>query len=256
MSLRRRSLGLLGALAIGVAACGGSASPTPAPSTAGRGETPAPSASAARPARPTSSSRSTASRPTSRTRTRTCRPAGSSACCTTASTRSTTSSRSVPDLAADYAGHERGRPDLDGQAQAGHQVPRRHRAQGLGRRVHLQARPVEELHLHPGRLLQHPGQRRVASTAPSTTRRSSSCSSRSSPRSRSPASASSIVPEKAVRDSFGRLPGVHRRRRPGRGQGPRRQDRQGRQRRQACAVETPPDVVRLRDLRRPRWSRS
>ena len=31
MSLRRRSLGLLGALAIGVAACGGSASPTPAP---------------------------------------------------------------------------------------------------------------------------------------------------------------------------------------------------------------------------------
>ena len=33
MSLRRRSLGLLGALAIGVAACGGSASPTPAPST-------------------------------------------------------------------------------------------------------------------------------------------------------------------------------------------------------------------------------
>ncbi len=35
MSLRRRSLGLLGALAIGVAACGGSASPTPAPSSPG-----------------------------------------------------------------------------------------------------------------------------------------------------------------------------------------------------------------------------
>ncbi len=46
MSLRRRSLGLLGALAIGVAACGGSASPTPAPSTPA-GETPAPSTSAA-----------------------------------------------------------------------------------------------------------------------------------------------------------------------------------------------------------------
>ncbi len=43
MSLRRRSLGLLGALAIGVAACGGSASPTPAPSTA-PGESAAPSA--------------------------------------------------------------------------------------------------------------------------------------------------------------------------------------------------------------------
>ncbi|MDA8238645.1 MAG: ABC transporter substrate-binding protein [Chloroflexi bacterium] len=47
MSLRRRSLGLLGALAIGVAACGGSASPTPAPATPAPGETPAPSASAA-----------------------------------------------------------------------------------------------------------------------------------------------------------------------------------------------------------------
>jgi len=46
MSLRRRSLGLLGALAIGVAACGGSASPTPAPSTA-PGASAAPSASAA-----------------------------------------------------------------------------------------------------------------------------------------------------------------------------------------------------------------
>ena len=46
MSLRRRSLGLLGALAIGVAACGGSASPTPAPSVA-PGETPAASAPAA-----------------------------------------------------------------------------------------------------------------------------------------------------------------------------------------------------------------
>jgi ABC-type transport system substrate-binding protein len=45
MSLRRRSLGLLGALAIGVAACGGSASPTPAPSAA-PGETPAPSSAA------------------------------------------------------------------------------------------------------------------------------------------------------------------------------------------------------------------
>ena len=45
MSLRRRSLGLLGALAIGVAACGGSASPTPAPSPPA-GETPAPAASA------------------------------------------------------------------------------------------------------------------------------------------------------------------------------------------------------------------
>ncbi len=39
MSLRRRSLGLLGALAIGVAACGGSASPTPG--TPAPGETPA-----------------------------------------------------------------------------------------------------------------------------------------------------------------------------------------------------------------------
>jgi len=47
MSLRRRSLGLLGALAIGVAACGGSASPTPVPATAAPGETPAPSAEAA-----------------------------------------------------------------------------------------------------------------------------------------------------------------------------------------------------------------
>ena len=47
MSLRRRSLGLLGALAIGVAACGGSASPTPAPATPAPGETPAPSAPAA-----------------------------------------------------------------------------------------------------------------------------------------------------------------------------------------------------------------
>ena len=46
MSLRRRSLGLLGALAIGVAACGGSASPTPVPATPAPGETPAPSASA------------------------------------------------------------------------------------------------------------------------------------------------------------------------------------------------------------------
>jgi ABC-type transport system substrate-binding protein len=45
MSLRRRSLGLLGALAIGVAACGGSASQSPAPSTPA-GETPAPSAPA------------------------------------------------------------------------------------------------------------------------------------------------------------------------------------------------------------------
>lgn len=43
MSLRRRSLGLLGALVIGVAACGGSASPTPVPATPAPGETPAPS---------------------------------------------------------------------------------------------------------------------------------------------------------------------------------------------------------------------
>ncbi|HYN49009.1 MAG TPA: ABC transporter substrate-binding protein [Candidatus Nanopelagicales bacterium] len=42
MSLRRRSLGLLGALAIGVAACGGSASPTPAPVTPAPGESAAP----------------------------------------------------------------------------------------------------------------------------------------------------------------------------------------------------------------------
>ena len=47
MSLRRRSLGLLGALAIGVAACGGSASPTPVPATPAPGETPAPSVPAA-----------------------------------------------------------------------------------------------------------------------------------------------------------------------------------------------------------------
>lgn len=49
MSLRRRSLGLLGALAIGVAACGGSASPTPVPATPAPGEsaTPAPSATPA-----------------------------------------------------------------------------------------------------------------------------------------------------------------------------------------------------------------
>jgi ABC-type transport system substrate-binding protein len=47
MSLRRRSLGLLGALAIGVAACGGSASPTPPPASVAPGETPAPSAPAA-----------------------------------------------------------------------------------------------------------------------------------------------------------------------------------------------------------------
>lgn len=46
MSLRRRSLGLLGALVIGVAACGGSASPTPAPATPAPGETPAPTAEA------------------------------------------------------------------------------------------------------------------------------------------------------------------------------------------------------------------
>lgn len=51
MSLRRRSLGLLGALAIGVAACGGSASPTPAPATPAPGQsaapaTPAPATSA------------------------------------------------------------------------------------------------------------------------------------------------------------------------------------------------------------------
>ncbi len=43
MSLRRRSLGLLGALAIGVAACGGSASPSPAPATPAPGESAAPS---------------------------------------------------------------------------------------------------------------------------------------------------------------------------------------------------------------------
>ena len=48
MSLRRRSLGLLGALAIGVAACGGSASPTPAPTpTPAPGETPAPTSAPA-----------------------------------------------------------------------------------------------------------------------------------------------------------------------------------------------------------------
>jgi ABC-type transport system substrate-binding protein len=47
MSLRRRSLGLLGALAIGVAACGGSASPTPAPASQAPGESAAPSASPA-----------------------------------------------------------------------------------------------------------------------------------------------------------------------------------------------------------------
>jgi len=53
MSLRRRSLGLLGALVIGVAACGGSASPTPAPSASTPpGETPAPTASG--PTRPAS----------------------------------------------------------------------------------------------------------------------------------------------------------------------------------------------------------
>jgi ABC-type transport system substrate-binding protein len=40
MSLRRRSLGLLGALAIGVTACGGSASPSPAPASQAPGETP------------------------------------------------------------------------------------------------------------------------------------------------------------------------------------------------------------------------
>lgn len=47
MSLRRRSLGLLGALAIGVAACGGSASPTPVPATPAPGETAAPTAAPA-----------------------------------------------------------------------------------------------------------------------------------------------------------------------------------------------------------------
>ena len=46
MSLRRRSLGLLGALAIGVAACGGSASPTPVPESPAPGESAAPSAPA------------------------------------------------------------------------------------------------------------------------------------------------------------------------------------------------------------------
>ena len=46
MSLRRRSLGLLGALAIGVAACGGAASPTPVPATPAPGETPAPATEA------------------------------------------------------------------------------------------------------------------------------------------------------------------------------------------------------------------
>jgi ABC-type transport system substrate-binding protein len=46
MSLRRRSLGLLGALAIGVAACGGAASPTPAPASPAPGDTPAPAGSA------------------------------------------------------------------------------------------------------------------------------------------------------------------------------------------------------------------
>ncbi len=47
MSLRRRSLGLLGALAIGVAACGGSASPTPAPSTPAGSTAPSAAPSAA-----------------------------------------------------------------------------------------------------------------------------------------------------------------------------------------------------------------
>lgn len=42
MSLRRTSLALLGALAIGVAACGGAATPTPVPATPAPGETPAP----------------------------------------------------------------------------------------------------------------------------------------------------------------------------------------------------------------------
>jgi len=46
MSLRRRSLGLLGALAIGVAACGGAASPTPVPATPAPGDTPAPATEA------------------------------------------------------------------------------------------------------------------------------------------------------------------------------------------------------------------
>lgn len=46
MSLRRRSLGLLGALAIGVAACGGAATPTPVPATPAPGETPAPATEA------------------------------------------------------------------------------------------------------------------------------------------------------------------------------------------------------------------
>ena len=66
----------------------------------------------------------------------------------------------VADLATDLATISRGRPDLDGHAQAGRQVPRRDRPDGRRRRPDLRAGPEPQLHLQPGDLPRTPSSTR------------------------------------------------------------------------------------------------
>ena len=247
MSLRRRSLGLLGALAIGVAACGGAASPTPVPATPAPGETPAP-ATEAPPAGSADFAFAVDGEPTYFSYAYTDLPTSWIVSLLYTGLYTVNNKLDVvPDLAGGLRRDERGRPDLDRQAEARRQVPGRDRGQGLRRRLHLPARPVHELHVHPGRLLEHPGQHRLGR------------GDRRLHRQVRPEA--DLRPVRGHRPLRGRRargggprqlrppPGLHRRGRPGRGHGPRREDHRRHDGR-GVQRRDPPAGVRLRHLHR------